>query len=69
MTLMFTQGHRKARTCAVIQLPEATQMFMMVGYVRKITMKSCKYGEYESFEHLLFLFVYLLSFVVGWFVF
>ena len=32
-------------------------MFVMVDYVRKMTMKtSCKYGEHGSFEYLLFLF-------------
>ena len=32
-------------------------MFMMVDYVRKMTVnKSCKYGEYGSFKHLLILF-------------
>ena len=29
----------------------------MVDYARKMTVKkSCKYGEYGSFEHILFLF-------------
>ena len=28
---------------------------MMVDYERGMTVKSCKYGEYGSFEHLLFL--------------
>ena len=31
-------------------------MFMMMGDVRGMTEKSCKYAEYGSFEHLLFLF-------------
>ena len=31
-------------------------MIVMVDHVRKMTVKkSCKYGEYGSFEHLLFL--------------
>ena len=31
-------------------------MFLMVDYVKKMTVKKfCKYGEYGSFEHLLFL--------------
>ena len=31
-------------------------MFVVVGYARKMTVKkSRKYGEYGSFEHLLFL--------------
>ena len=42
----------------VVKLHEATQMFMMIDYVRKITVKKyCKYGKYELFEHLFFLFV------------
>ena len=50
MTLMFTQGHR------VVKLHEATQMFVMLDYVRVMTVKkSCKCGKYGSFEHLLFL--------------
>ena len=41
-------------------------MFVMVGYVRKMTVKkSCKYGEYRPFEHLLFL---LQNVVCHWFV-
>ena len=32
-------------------------MFVTVDYVREmIVMTSCKYGEYGSFEHLLFLY-------------
>ena len=39
----------------------ACQMFVMVDYVRKMTVKkSCKYGEHGSFEHLLFLCVCLV---------
>ena len=39
----------------VVKLHEAVQKSMMVGYVRGLTVrKSCKYGEDESFEHLLF---------------
>ena len=30
-------------------------MFVMVDYAKEMTVKSCKYGEYGSFEHLLFL--------------
>ena len=48
-----SHGDEKARTCAVIsvvKLHEATQMFLMDDYVRKITVKKfCKYGKYESF--------------------
>ena len=33
-------------------------MFVMVDYVREVTVKKfCKYGEFESFEHLLFLLI------------
>ena len=33
-------------------------MFVMVDFIREMTVKkSCKYGDYGSFEHLLFLFV------------
>ena len=40
-----------------MKLHEATQMFEMVDYVREmIVKKSCKYGKYESFERLFFLF-------------
>ena len=42
---------------SVVKLHEATEMFVMVDYVREMAMeKSCKYGKYGSFEHLLFLF-------------
>ena len=33
---------------SVIKLHEASQMFMMVDYVRGMTVKSCRYGEYGS---------------------
>ena len=40
-------GYRKAYTCAVILLAEATGMFVMVDYVGEMTVKKfCKYGEY-----------------------
>ena len=40
-------------------------MFVMVDYVRKITVKkSCKYCEYRLFEHLLFLCIRSFSFIV-----
>ena len=32
------------------------KMFVVVDYVKGMTVKSCKYGEYGSFEHLFFLF-------------
>ena len=42
---------------SILKLHEATKMFVMVDYVREMTVKkSCKYGEYGSFEHLLILF-------------
>ena len=44
------------------KLHEATKMFVMVSYVRKIIVKkSCKYGEYGWFEHLLFMFLYFIG--------
>ena len=37
-----------------IKLQEATHMFVIVDCVKNVPLKkSCKYGEYESFEHLL----------------
>ena len=37
---------------------------VMVDCVRKMTVKkSCKYGEYGSFEHLLFMFLFWIVFV------
>ena len=39
----------------VVKLHEATRMLDVVDYVREMTKrKSCKYGKYGSFEHLLF---------------
>ena len=44
-------------THCVVKLHEATEMLEMVGYERETTVKnSCKYGEYGSFDHLLFWF-------------
>ena len=31
-------------------------MFMVVDYVKEMTVKKVLYGEYGSFEHLVFLF-------------
>ena len=71
MTLMFTQGHRvqgkvelvQSLYCRIacshcmVELHEAAQMFVKVDYVREMTVKkSCKYGEYGSFEYLFLLF-------------
>ena len=64
MTLIFTQGHKVTVKLEHVQwlLHEATQMFVMIDYVRKMTAKkSCKYGEYGPFEHLLFLFFNISS--------
>ena len=45
-----------------MKLHEATQMFVMVDYVREMTVReSSKYGKYGSFEHLLFLFGIVLA--------
>ena len=45
MSLMFSKGHGKATTCAVIldyveKLLEATQVLMMVDYVREMILKN-----------------------------
>ena len=60
MTLMFSQGHRvtgKLNLCShsVVKLHGATRVFVMVDYVKEMTMKSCKSCEYGSLERLLFL--------------
>ena len=66
MTLMFTQSQRdggKANLCSysVIKFYEATQMFPIVDYVREmIVKKSCKYGNWGSYEHFLFLYLWCL---------
>ena len=47
---------KKKKRNSVVKLYEATQMFLMVNYVRQITVKkSCRYGEYRLFQHPLFL--------------
>ena len=43
-TLMFTQGHRVMRKVgqvhhSVVKLPEATHLFVMVYFVREMTVK------------------------------
>ena len=54
MTLMVTEGHRKA-SHSVEKLLEATQMFMMADYVREVIVKkSCTVNADQL--HLLFLF-------------
>ena len=35
-------------------------MFMMIDYAREMTIKSCKYDDYGSLEHLLFLSVFCI---------
>ena len=58
MTWMFAQGHRVTGSLELVQskLHEASPLFVIVDYVREMTMKnSCQYGEYGSFHHLLFL--------------
>ena len=37
---------------SVVKLHEATQTFVMVDYVRGMTVKSCKYGEDGSVDLL-----------------
>ena len=58
MTLTFNQGHRvmgKSRAGA-IKWHEVAWTFVMADYVREMRAKNvCKYGNYGSFEHLLFL--------------
>ena len=67
-TLIFTQGHWVTESynfCnhSVIKLHEETQMFTMVDFVRKMTVKkSYKYGEYRLFEHLLLLLLFIFIF-------
>ena len=39
----------------------ATKVLMMVDYARRMIVKSCRYGEYGSFEHLLILFSWSVS--------
>ena len=42
---------------SVVKLHEAIPMFIIIDYVWKMSVKKpCKYGEYGSFEQLLFLF-------------
>ena len=71
MSLMFTQAHMvmgNINLCnhCVVKLHEATQVFMMVDYVREMTVRrSCKYGEYGSLKHMLFLLSSFLSFLLS----
>ena len=65
MTLMFIQGHMVPGKLEHVQsfglqLHGVTQIFVMVDYVKEVTVeKSCKYGEYGSFGHLLCLFFFI----------
>ena len=44
-----------------VKLHATTQMFVMVDYVREMTVKkSCKCGKCGLFEHLLFFFLFML---------
>ena len=59
---------------SVVKLLEAPQIFLMIDYVKKMTVKKpFKNGEYGAFELLLFLFVvawgilFVLSFFSSWF--
>ena len=47
-------------------LHEATQMLVMVDYVRKMTVKkSCKNGKYGSLEHFIYWFLFVWGERVG----
>ena len=56
MTLISTQAHRFAGKLeldlcshSVIKLHDTTQMFMIVDFVREMTVKkSCKHGSFEK---------------------
>ena len=62
MIMTFTQGHRVAKKLELvpsccIKWHDAAQTFAVVVFVREMTAKKfCKFGEYELFEYLLFLF-------------
>ena len=64
MVLLSTQGLRLPGKLELVlffryKVYKATQMFVMVDYVREMTSKkSCKYSKYGSFDHVLFLFFY-----------
>ena len=67
---MSAQGHRvtgkvKVTQSLVIKLHEATQM--LVDYIRQMTVKSYRYGEYGSFEHVLFFFRLIITIITGLF--
>ena len=54
-------------SACVVKLHEATQMLVMVDYVREMTAKkSGRYGRYISFEHLLFLFKFNQPYCAAW---
>ena len=66
---MSTQGHRVTGKLELVQsfccklsaaksgcVNQLKCVFVMAEYVKEMTeKKSCKYGEYGSFEHVLFL--------------
>ena len=58
MTLTLKQGHSVTRKLELVESFLKLQMFVRAEYrsIRGMTVKkSCNYGEYGSFEHLLFL--------------
>ena len=56
MALTFSQRHRVAGNKSVEKLHGADQMCVLVDYVKEMaSKKSCKCGEFGSFEYLLFL--------------
>ena len=63
MILAYTQGHRiitklMLGSHSVVKWHEAAQTFAVVYHVKEVTSnKTCQYGEYGSFEQLLFLFI------------
>ena len=69
MTVAFTQGHRVTRKLELVQSfcckVAVAQILTVVDCVREITSKkTCKYGDYGSFEHLLFLYFCVSGHVV-----
>ena len=64
MTQAFTQGRsgQFVVVIVVVKWNEVARTFAVVEYVWEMTSKkSCKYGEYRSFEHFLYLFSSILS--------
>ena len=48
------RSHLHSYSHSVVKLPEATQIFTMVDYMKEMT-EEVMYGEYGLFKHLLFL--------------